>query len=382
MPEPGSDLKSHFCQLEDPRVERTKRHQLLDIIIIAICGAISGADGWVDIAEFGRSKIDWLRTFLELPHGIPSHDTFGRVFARLDPEAFQASFLQWVQAVESLTQGQVVAVDGKVLRRSHDRAANKAALRMVSAWATHNRLVLGQRKVKAGSNEIVTVPELLKLLALEGCIVTVDAMGCQKEIAQTIRDQGADYVLAVKDNQPQLAADLTELFTHRTAKAWAEWQSDYHRSVYKGHGRLEIREVWTVSDPDWLFYLNPKQHWPDLKCVALVRSERHIGSAVTVGERYFISSLSGDAKTLGRAVRRHRRIENSLHWVLDVSFREDDSRVRDGYGPENLAVIRHLALNLLERETTFKRGINGKRLKAAWDTDYLLKVLMTALPVT
>lgn len=375
MTDPTADLKYHFSRLPDPRVERSQDHNLLDILIIAICGTIAGANSWVDIAEFGKSQSAWLKTFLDLPNGIPSHDTFGRVFARLDPIQFQATFGAWTASVQTMTDGQVVAVDGKLARRSYDTHHGHAARRMISAWATHNRLVLGQRCVEADSNEIAAVPELLKLLALSGCIVTLDAMGCQTEIAQTIVDQGADYVLPVKDNQPTLAADLTDLFERRHAPDWATWQTDYHRSVHKGHGRLETREVWTVSDPDWLAYLNPHSRWPQLGCVALVRTERRLGDKAEVSHRYFIASLDGTAKTLARAVRHHWRIENSLHWVLDVSFREDDSRVRIGYGSENLTVLRHIALNLLTREQTARRGINGKRLKAAWDTTYLLKVL-------
>jgi predicted transposase YbfD/YdcC len=375
MSDPTADLKHHFSHIPDPRIERGQEHHLLDILLIALCGAIAGANSWVDIAEFGRSQQAWLQTFLDLPNGIPSHDTFGRVFARLDPQAFQAAFRTWIEAVQTVTDGQVVAVDGKLARRSYDTHHGHAARRLISAWATHNRLVLGQRRVEADSNEIEAVPHLLKLLALKGCIVTLDAMGCQTEIAQTIVDQEADYVLAVKDNQPTLAADLTDLFARRHTPAWASWQTDYDRAVDKGHGRIEVREVWTVSDPEWLAYLNVASRWPKLGCVALVRCERRIGDTRTTTHHYFISSLDGTAQTLGQAVRQHWGIENSLHWVLDVSFREDDCRVRVGHAPENLAVLRHLALSLLERETSAKRGINGKRLKAAWDTAYLFKVL-------
>jgi predicted transposase YbfD/YdcC len=235
--------------------------------------------------------------------------------------------------------------------------------------------VLGQRRVETDSNEIAAVPELLKLLALKGCIVTLDAMGCQTEIAQAIVEQEADYSLAVKDNQPTLAADLADLFAYRTTPEWASWQTDYYRAVSKGHGRLEVREIWSVTDPDWLAYLNPKQRWPKLRSGVLVRSERHLGDKTEVGQHYFISSLSTSARRLGRAIRLHWRIENSLHWVLDVSFREADCRVRLGHGPENMAVLRHLALNCLARETSAKRSLHGQRLKATWDTAYLFKVL-------
>lgn len=368
-------LTTHFADVPDPRVARTQEHALLDILLIAICGSICGANDWVAIEEFGKAKEAWLRTFLALPNGIPSHDTFGRVFARLDPVAFQARFLRWTQAVAGVLDSQVVALDGKVSRRSHDRGAGKEALRLVSAWATEHGLVIGQRAVAEGTNEISTLPDLLKLLALEGCIVTIDAIGCQTAIAQTIRDQQADYVLSVKENQPSLHAKLTRLFSAASQGSLKPYSHDYHRAVDKGHGRLEIRDVWTVSDPQWLAYLDPDHAWPALGCVGMVLSERRVADKTSITARYFISSLPGEAKTLGRAVRAHWHIENSLHWVLDISFREDDSRVRVGQGPANLAVLRHMALNLLQRETSCRRGIQVKRLKAAWDTDYLHKVL-------
>jgi predicted transposase YbfD/YdcC len=370
------NIGEHFSELEDPRVDRSKRHQLLDIVIIAICGVICGADTWVDIEEFGKAKIDWLRSMLELPNGIPSHDTFGRVFGRLDPEQFQRCFLSWVQAVYEITQGQVVALDGKTLRRSHDRTQGKAAIRMVSAWASANHLVLGQVKVEDESNEITALPELLKLLTLKGCIVTIDAIGCQTDIAQLIVKQEADYVLAVKGNQGTLHQDIQDLFVYAQEIGFKDVAYDFHETVNGGHGRIEIRRHWTISEPDFLEFLDPKGVWAGLQSIGMVEAERRIGDDISQETRYYISTLPGDAAQFGQAVRTHWGIENCVHWVLDVAFREDDSRIRKGNGPQNFAVLRHIALNLLKQEKTAKRGIKGKRLKAAWSDDYLFKVLI------
>ncbi|MBI1802415.1 MAG: ISAs1 family transposase [Chloroflexi bacterium] len=368
-------ITEHFAQLKDPRIERTKRHQLLDIIVIAICAVICGADSWPEIEAFGKAKQPWLKQFLALPHGIPSHDTFWRVFARLDPQQFQQSFISWVQAISDLTQGQVIAIDGKTLRRSHDREQGQAAIHMVSAWATANRLVLGQLKVDQKSNEITAVPTLLRLLAIEGCIVRLDALGCQSEIAQTIVDQHADYVLAVKENQEQLYHDLKDLFEDAYAVGFREVPHDYHRSVSKGHGRLEIRQCWTLSDPDYLGYLRQAAKWPHLHSLAMVRAERRTATETTCESRYFITSLEGRAEQVLHAVRAHWSIENELHWVLDIAFREDESRLRKDHGPENFALLRHIALNLLKQDKSVALGLKGKRLKAAWDERYLLTLL-------
>ncbi len=373
---PTARITDYFANLPDPRIERRKRHQLLDIIAIAICAVIAGADGWTDVEEFGRAKETWFRTFLALPHGIPSHDTFGRVFARLDPEAFQATFLKWVQAVNELTQGQIVAVDGKTLRRSHDRAAGHEAIHLVSAWATANRLVLGQLKVAAKSNEITALPELLRLLELRGCIVTIDALGCQTEVAATIVERGADYVLAVKANQGRLYEDLKDLFDGYDSVAFQGIPHGYYRSVHKGHGRLEIRECWTLGDQESLDYVRSHPEWAGLRSLIRVRGERRRGRTRSRETRYFIGSLEPNPRLALRAVRQRWGIENELHWVLDIAFREDESRVRKDHGPENLAVLRHMALNLLKQETTAKVGINARRKKAGWDETYLLKVLL------
>jgi predicted transposase YbfD/YdcC len=378
MPEPPSaTILAHFHDLEDPRVSPATRHQLVDIVAIALCAVICGADTWVEIEAFGNAKRAWLETFLALPHGIPSHDTFGRVFAALDPAQFERGFRSWVAAVAALTAGALVAIDGKTLRRSHDRSQGKEALVLVSAWAEENRLTLGQVAVAPGSNEIPAIPLLLQTLALEGCIVTVDAAGCQTAIAAQIASQNADYVLALKDNQATLHEAVAFRFAAGQADGGAGSDHDYQRSVEKNHGRLEVRQVWTVEDPALIAYLDPHGAWPKLRSVAKVVAERRVGADVSREARYYLSSLPGHAAAMGAAVRGHWGIENRLHWVLDIAFREDESRVRQGYADQNLAILRRLALNLLRQETTAKMGTKAKRLKAGWDDAYLLKLLAT-----
>jgi predicted transposase YbfD/YdcC len=372
-----ASLAEHFGDLEDPRIDRTKRHDLLDILVIALCAIICGADGWVAVESFGHAKEEWLRTFLELPNGIPSHDTFGRVFALLDSQQFERCFRSWMAAVFTRTEGQVVALDGKTLRRSHDAPHGKAAIHMVSAWATQNELVLGQIKVDDKSNEITALPALLQLLSLEGCIVTIDAMGCQTAIAQEVLDQGADYVLALKENQGTLYQDVLLAFHEGLPSGFRDVAHDYCQSTSGGHGRLEIRRCWTIYDEEYLRYFRREEHWPGLQSVAMVEAERWEGEQVTRERRFFIASLPGEAKVLTQTIRSHWGIENSLHWVLDIAFREDECRVRQGHADENLAVLRHMALNLLKQETSLKLGVKNKRLRAAWDESYLRKVLST-----
>ncbi len=373
MPTPS--LLTHFQELEDPRISPATRHHLLDIVAIAVCAVICGADTWVEVEAFGQAKRAWLETFLALPHGIPSHDTFGRVFAALDPDQFEAGFRSWVGAVAAVSAGTVVAIDGKTLRRSHDRAQGKDALVLVSAWAEANRLLLGQVAVDPGANEIPAIPILLQQVALAGSIVTVDAIGCQTAIAAQIVAQEADYVLALKANQGTLHEAVRVLFAAGQADGLVSIRHDIQRSIEKNHGRLELRQVWAVDDPAVMAYLDPHGAWPNLRSVAMVVTERRVDADIAREVRYYLSSLPGTAATIGAAVRGHWGIENRLHWVLDIAFREDESRVRHGHASQNLAVLRRLALNLLRQESTAKIGTKAKRLKAGWDEAYLLKLL-------
>lgn len=372
MTNESTSLTEHFGNLNDPRIERHKRHKLIDIVILTICASICGSEGWEDIEEYGHTKYDWLKSFLELPHGIPSHDTIRRLFIRLDPKEFQRCFMEWVKAASGAISGQVVAIDGKTLRRSHDRGAGKKAIHMVSAWAFEMNLVLGQVKTDEKSNEIAAIPELIDLLNLKGCIVTIDAMGCQKDISRKIVKGGGDYVLALKGNQGTLHDDIKLFLEDAKLSNFKDITHSYHETTDGDHGRIEIRRYWVVSDIDWL----PGKHlWEGLKSIGMVERERHIGEKITCETHFYISSLTCDAKKFGYVVRNHWGIENSLHWTLDVAFREDECRKRAGNAAENFAVLRHITLNLLKNETSLKKSIRAKRLKAGWDNSYLEKVL-------
>lgn len=368
----SGSLLEHFSILPDPRRENhnTKKHKLIDIVVITILAVVCGADDWPTMVAFGKKKEGWLRQFLELPHGIPSHDTFGRVFSLLDPEAFGQCFFAWVHAVNQATDGQVIAIDGKTNRRSYDKDINP--LHIISAFATANGVALGQLSTDAKSNEITAIPRLLQTLQLQGCIVTIDAIGCQKKIAQTILEGSGDYVLAVKGNQKTIHEDLKALFQE---DRFRQYEHDIHETMETNASRREVRRCRTITDERILPRGRVRRYdWPGLMSLVQVTSERTVRGKTTAETRYYLSSLSGSAEEILSAVRSHWSIENSLHWVLDVAFREDESRVRIGYAQANLAAVRKLALALLRQEPTGQGGIKSRRLQAGWDDEYLLAV--------
>jgi len=363
----------HFENLEDPRFKNNhnKRHSLTDILVLTILAVICGAESWIDVEEFGESKKEWLKTFLDLPNDIPSHDTLGDVFARLSPMVLQESFLAWIRSLVEISEGEIVAIDGKTLRHSYDTAKSRKAIHMISAWACNNQLILGQLKTSEKSNEITAIPELLKMLDVKGCTITIDAMGTQKEIAELIIQEQADYVLALKGNQGIAHMVVEDYFQKALKKNFFGIACDYYEEINKDHGRIEIRRYWTISDLHWLY---DRKLWTGLKSVGMVQSTRIIGNEETNETRFFLISFENDAKRFGQAVRSHWQVE-SLHWCLDVGFNEDDCRVRLGNAAENFSIIRRIALNLLKKETSRKIGIQAKRKKSGWSNQYLLKVL-------
>jgi predicted transposase YbfD/YdcC len=362
-----------FEELEDPRMDRTKLHALSDILFITLCAVLCGADSWAEVELYGRSKEQWLRQFVPLANGIPSHDTFGRVFSRLDPTQLEQCFVNWMGALAQISEGRLIAIDGKTLRHSFDKADNRLAIHMVSAWCEANHLVLGQVATEEKSNEITAIPRLLELLDIQGAVVTIDAMGCQKDIAEQIVAQKGHYLLAVKENQPALHEMVSQTFDELSGPGIPGVAYDFYEDVDAGHGRVETRRIWTTGWTDWW---KGRADWVGLNSLVCVESLREMNGQTSSERRYFISDLDGrDAKGMLDYVRGHWGIENKVHWVLDMAFREDTLRNRVGHSAENFSRIRRLALNLLKRDKSAKVGIRGKRLKAGLSEEYLLRVL-------
>ena len=371
--ETANSLLDHVSLIEDPRVTGRCNHLLVDIITIAITSILCGADDWNSIERFGQIKEKWFSRFLQLPDGIPSHDTFRRVFAQLDPSAFQECFIGWVRDVAGTIEG-VIAIDGKTVRRSHDRNRGKKAIHMVSAWAAENSLVLGQVKTDEKSNEITAIPELLRLLDINGCIVTIDAMGCQKAIAKQIVDQGGDYLLALKGNQSGLLEAVETVFEQADRTGYKDYSSDYDETSERSRNRLETRRHWTIQCEGLFEHSNL---WSALNIIGMVECERTVNGDTTIEHRYYIGSIENDARLFGSAIRDHWGIENKLHWRLDMGFREDESRIRKGHSAENFSVMRHFAINLLKQDKRIKLGVKNKRLSAGWDDDYRTSLLLS-----
>jgi predicted transposase YbfD/YdcC len=368
-----TEILRAFSGLKDPRVNRTKKHSLGDILAIAISATICGADGWVQVEEFGDCKKKWFQTFLDLPNGIPSHDTFGRVFAALDPAAFEECFMRWIADLATVSAGRLIAIDGKTIRRSLDAANDRAAIHMVSAWCEANHMVLGQLATDAKSNEITAIPKLLELLDVRGAVVTIDAGGCHKKIAERIIDQGGDYILQLKGNQGSLHQETVELFDQCLTDDCQGIAYTTARTVNKGHGRIEERRIWATGEVDWFA---EKNKWKNLRSLIRVEARRTTGGQTSSECRYYISSLPADnAPKLLAYIRGHWGVENGLHWCLDISFSDDDRRIRQGHGAENYARLSRIALNLLKKQTKHKVGIKTKRLCCGWSHDYLFRVL-------
>jgi predicted transposase YbfD/YdcC len=372
---PFASLEACFGDMEDPRVQGRCDHLLVEILLIAVGAVLCGAESWSEVEEFGIAKETWLKQYLTLAGGIPSHDTFSRVFRLVDAAAFQQRFMRWVEQYFSVARGQVIALDGKTARGSRDTFQGQEAIHLVSAWASESGVLLGQRKVDARSNEITAVPELLKLLFIKGCIVTVDALNCQKDIARTVIEGGADYVFALKGNHPQLHQDVIDWFDWARQRDFRDVAHDFHQTVNKGHGRLEIRRCWALHEPLALESMGHYQGWTGLQTVVMVERERRFTDKTQREIVYYLSSLPPDAARLLAATRAHWSVENTFHWTMDVVFGEDASRMRLDEAPENFAVIRHIALNLLKQHPG-KQSLKRKRFRAALDDAFLMEILM------
>lgn len=363
----------HFSTIPDVRQQSKVEHKLHDILLTLVVGVICGADGWEAIEEVAHNKVALLKKYGSFENGIPVHDTIARVISAIAPDKLQHCFISWMKAAHIATKGEVIAIDGKTVRGSYDKQSKKNAIHMVSAFAANNGVVLGQIKTAEKSNEITAIPQLLDLLDIKGSIVTIDAMGCQRAIATKIKEKEADYVIAVKGNQGHLHQSIKDFFEICHEEEFSNVSHQYHEEVDSGHGRVESRKYW-ISDT-LISIKDLTLKWSGLISVGMAESERHINGKVSKEVRYFICSIKADAKMFAQAVRKHWSIENQLHWVLDVSFNEDLSRVRRGNAAENMSVLRHLVLNLLREETSFQKGIKAKRFKAALDTNYADKVL-------
>lgn len=369
-------LEEHIDDLlSDPRRDLGREHPLKTVIVLAIIAVIGGANDWIAVERFCRIKAAWLSTIVALPNGVPSHDTFRRVFILLRPEAFQACFMAWVNSLVRLKWGEVVSLDGKTARGSQDRWNGREAIKTVSAWASMAGLVIAQRDVPEDTNEIATVPEVLKSLTLTGCIVTVDAANCQTQNAQIVVEQGGDYVFALKDNQPKLHAEVQHTWAEATANAMRDIRHETLTTRETAHGRTETRRYTLITDFDHIDYLNRHERWFKLAAIGIVERTRKMHDTVEQEVSFFVTSLTAGVERFADAVRRHWGIENSLHWVLDIAFREDDHRGRTGFEPENFTVLRHFALNLIKLETLVTDSLSGKRQRAGWDNDYMLAIL-------
>lgn len=369
----------HFEPLADPRVDRTKRYPLIEIIFLIISASISGCDGWKSVRDFGMMKLDWLRQFLPYENGIPVDDTIARLMRRLDTQQFEQCFMNWMWEVSAHTQGEVVAIDGKTLRRSHDKSGGKSAIHMVSAFSSANGVVLGQEKTDEKSNEITAIPALLETLSIKGCLVTIDAMGCQKSIAEKIVSKRGDYLLALKGNQGKLHSDVVDFFETAKEAGFSGVNHEYYEDIDSGHGRIETRRAYVINAKEYKRCFTDIKEWKKLNRIVMIESVREMRDKTTTDRRFYITSSTSSAQTLLAASRQHWSVENALHWTLDVTFREDESRIRKGASPENYAIFRHIALNILRKDNSKTASIKRKRHMAALDDNFRTRLVQNIL---